>query len=112
MARPSLCSLGLTDWISNNDINVNETALSKRDINLVDKFNSSLPNSTLVLDNGYNKGPLLTIAIALFGEGSFLQERIAHPEAYSNLNTSYFTADGVRMEPVNAEACIDIQPLM
>jgi hypothetical protein len=29
-----------------------------------------------------NAGPLFTIAQALFGEGSFLQNRLEHPQAY------------------------------
>ncbi|KAL4861178.1 hypothetical protein BDV12DRAFT_204276 [Aspergillus spectabilis] len=34
-------------------------------------------------DSVHNKGPLLTLALALFGEGSFIAPRAENPEAYA-----------------------------
>lgn len=48
-------------------------------------------SNDLPLANVINKGPLLTIAIALFGPGSFIQTRYDHPEYYGTQDVS---ADG------------------
>lgn len=46
-------------------------------------------NATLSLDGNLNKGPLLTVAMALFGLGSFIDTRAAASQAYvSNYGTS------------------------
>ncbi|KAK4610169.1 hypothetical protein CLAFUW4_14196 [Fulvia fulva] len=38
-------------------------------------------NSSLALEDVENRGPLLTIAIALFGEGSFISDRVKKPDS-------------------------------
>ncbi|KAF8813277.1 hypothetical protein BYT27DRAFT_7181160 [Phlegmacium glaucopus] len=43
-----------------------------------------ISNTSLALEISTNRGPLLTTAIALFGEGSFIADRLTHPEAYIN----------------------------
>ncbi|KAK4554813.1 hypothetical protein LTR86_007961 [Recurvomyces mirabilis] len=48
-----------------------------------------------------NKGPLLTIAMALFGEGSFIDERTSYPETFIESNDSSLP-DGT---------CVDYAPL-
>ncbi|KAL4923116.1 uncharacterized protein BDV17DRAFT_277968 [Aspergillus undulatus] len=60
------------------------------------------------LDPINNKGPLLTIALALFGEGSFIASRARNPAAYATTV--------LRDNPTDAEyrmsvACIDTVPL-
>ena len=67
------------------------------------------PNSSLALENDFNKGPLLTTAMALFGEGSFLATRLKTPEAYYGINVTR-NGDGT-YSPPNAGACIDLVPL-
>lgn len=71
---------------------------------------SNLPEGSLALDGVYNKGPLLTTAIALFGSGSFFANRIAHPQAYysSNITTN---SDGQESGPINDGSCIDFAPM-
>ncbi|PPJ60629.1 hypothetical protein CBER1_03664 [Cercospora berteroae] len=52
-------------------------------------------NGTYMVDDGAfalfdvkNKGPLLTIALALFGTGSWIADRAQHPDLYVNLNVT------------------------
>ncbi|KAI5364563.1 Putative major facilitator, sugar transporter, major facilitator superfamily [Septoria linicola] len=45
---------------------------------------STVTDSDFALSTVPNKGPLLTTAMALFGQGSFIADRTAHPEAYVN----------------------------
>ncbi|KAI9373941.1 hypothetical protein BJX61DRAFT_551929 [Aspergillus egyptiacus] len=52
------------------------------------------------------KGPLFTIAMALFGPSSFINTRSQHPEAYET-----FTRHRGSPRP-NAGACIDLLPLI
>lgn len=47
--------------------------------------------------------------MALFGEGSFLANRIAYPEAYEGMNFTV-SEDGVP-DPINAGECLDLVPL-
>jgi hypothetical protein len=54
------------------------------------------------LETVWNKRPLLTIAMALFGEGSFIQTRAAYPKAYENPANTSQNATG---------ACVDQAPL-
>lgn len=55
-----------------------------------------------------NKGPLLTIAMALFGDASFIQSRQAHPQAYA----SVIQDNGITEEtPVYSGSCVDLAPL-
>ncbi|KAI9368310.1 hypothetical protein BJX61DRAFT_546660 [Aspergillus egyptiacus] len=56
-----------------------------------------------------DKGPLLTIAMALFGQGSFLANRAQHPSAYTE--TPIVDPDSVRPWPINSGACNDLAPL-
>jgi hypothetical protein len=48
-----------------------------------DKVSVNNDYQTLALEGVVNKGPLLTIAMALFGEGSFIQDRLTNPQAYT-----------------------------
>ncbi|TKA69315.1 hypothetical protein B0A49_09449 [Cryomyces minteri] len=72
-----------------------DSITTKRDVTLDD------PADSLPLERIYNKGPLLTIAMALFGEGSFVANRVTWPDAYSGIN-------GTRR---NAGVCVDMAPL-
>jgi hypothetical protein len=58
-----------------------------------------------------NKGPLLIIAIALFGEGSFIPTRMAHPEAYAGLTRDKTNSTSVTGWASNAGSCTDLAPL-
>ena len=49
-----------------------------------------------------NKGPLLTIAMALFGEGSFIDERTSFPDAFIDDDGTSSLPDGT---------CVDYAPL-
>ncbi|KAK5700653.1 hypothetical protein LTR97_005170 [Elasticomyces elasticus] len=49
-----------------------------------------------------NKGPLLTIAMALFGEGSFIAERVAYPDKYITDGNNGSLPNGT---------CVDYAPL-
>lgn len=55
-----------------------------------------------------NKGPLLTIAMALFGDTSFIQSRQAHPQAYASVIDSNVPVEQV---PTYAGSCVDLAPL-
>ncbi|KAK4552849.1 hypothetical protein LTR86_009981 [Recurvomyces mirabilis] len=44
------------------------------------------------VNNIQNKGPLLTIALALFGPGSFIADRVTHPTNYINVAQEEFAA--------------------
>jgi hypothetical protein len=61
-----------------------------------------------------NRGPLLTVAMALFGEGSFIQSRMANPEAYAATvvrDTNDTDINDHFGWPINAQTCIDMAPL-
>jgi hypothetical protein len=53
---------------------------------------TSIPDLAYDENAAPNKGPLLTIALALFGPGSFIADRVTHPEAY--IDSGQFTALG------------------
>lgn len=55
-----------------------------------------------------NKGPLFTIAMALFGEGSFIETRAKYPEVYGALVTSNASYSDL---PSHYSACKDLVPL-
>lgn len=55
-----------------------------------------------------NKGPLLTIALALFGDGSFIQVRQAYPQTFASLETNT-TVSG--LYPLYTDTCKDLAPL-
>jgi hypothetical protein len=67
-------------------------------------------NNSVELEGVYNKGPLLTTAMALFGGGSFLAARIANPSAYqgAKMVTNYTSETS---SPSNAAACADFAPM-
>jgi hypothetical protein len=48
--------------------------------------------------------------MALFGDGSFLAERVAFPQAYYGVNETV-QPDGTASWPSNLDSCIDIAPL-
>lgn len=72
-------------------------------------FNSNVPNGSLALERVWNKGPLLTTAMALFGEGSFLANRVAYPQAYYGMNFTV-SEEGIP-DPINAGEYVDMAPL-
>jgi hypothetical protein len=62
------------------------------------------------LERIQNKGPLLTTAMALFGRGSFIQTRLANPEAYAGMPYPY--PDGKREKVIDAgKACGYLRPM-
>lgn len=65
-------------------------------------------DSTLPLEVVANKGPLLTIAMALFGDTSFIQSRQAHPQAYASVINFNVPVEQV---PAYAGSCVDLAPL-
>jgi hypothetical protein len=71
---------------------------------------SSMGVNSTQLEGVYNKGPLLTTAMALFGGGSFLAARIANPSAYQGTKvvTNYTSRKSL---PVNAGACAGFAPM-
>ncbi|KAL4868288.1 hypothetical protein BDV12DRAFT_197342 [Aspergillus spectabilis] len=56
-----------------------------------------------------DKGPLFKIAMALFGQGSFIASRAQHPEAYAGTATPNW--DETPPWPINSGACIDLAPV-
>lgn len=87
-----------------------DTHLYKRDEHLVNRefINSTSYDAAHTLQvSGRNRGPLLTVAIALFGEGSFLSERLRHPDAYTEPNTK----DELARNPALG-ACIGQMPFV
>lgn len=70
---------------------------------------ATITDDSTALENVVNKGPLLTIALALFGEGSFIATRSAHQSAYVGVNATRDANDTVH--PANAGDCIDLAPL-
>ena len=67
---------------------------------------SSVTNSSLTLGMRKNRGPLLTVALALFGSGSFIAERMARPDAFMYPNMTYEEAKATP----NYGACVDQAP--
>ncbi|KAJ5356579.1 hypothetical protein N7517_011188 [Penicillium concentricum] len=63
---------------------------------------------TLPLEVVANKGPLLTIAMALFGDTSFIQSRQAYPQAYASVINFNVPVEQV---PAYAGSCVDLAPL-
>ncbi|KAL2811415.1 hypothetical protein BJX63DRAFT_444099 [Aspergillus granulosus] len=55
-----------------------------------------------------SKGPLLTIAMALFGDGSYIETRAKHPERYGPLVTRNYSSFD---QPSHISACRDFVPL-
>ncbi|KAK3676798.1 hypothetical protein LTR78_003575 [Recurvomyces mirabilis] len=60
-----------------------------------------IPTAAYNVNNIQNKGPLLTIALALFGPGSFAADRVTHPANYINVAQEEFAA-----------VCIDRAPFV
>ena len=67
---------------------------------------SSVTNSSLTLEMRKNRGPLLIVALALFGSGSFIAERMARPDAFMYPNMTYEEAKATP----NYGACVDQAP--
>ncbi|KAL4789840.1 hypothetical protein BDV19DRAFT_373524 [Aspergillus venezuelensis] len=57
-----------------------------------------------------NRGPLLTLALALFGEGSFIATRARNPSAYAT-TVAYEDDDGEFQWWASSKFCIDTVPL-
>ncbi|PPJ59969.1 hypothetical protein CBER1_10150 [Cercospora berteroae] len=55
-----------------------------------------------------NKGPLLAVAMALFGYGSYIPDQLDHPEAYIS-NITYFD-DSPKNKTNHASSCINQRP--
>ncbi|KAJ5355679.1 hypothetical protein N7517_010288 [Penicillium concentricum] len=53
-----------------------------------------------------NRGPLLTIAVALFGNGSSIQSRVAHSQNY----TTNLASDPSTRNPISSSGCADVLP--
>ncbi|KAE9364507.1 hypothetical protein N431DRAFT_474097 [Stipitochalara longipes BDJ] len=75
-----------------------------------DMYNSSLSQNTIALEGVRNKGPLLTIALALFGENSFIVSSTAFPQAYAGINFIFGEATQSEVGPINEGACIGLFP--
>ncbi|KAJ5175369.1 uncharacterized protein N7482_001246 [Penicillium canariense] len=73
----------------------------RRDLNFAE-------DQTLPLEVVANKGPLLTIAMALFGDTSFIQSRQAYPQAYASVIDFNVPVEQV---PAYAGSCVDLAPL-
>lgn len=81
-------------------MNYTYTYTTKRDNAPVSSNTTSDNNSTSSLESMPNKGPLLTIAMALFGHGSFLDQLLTTPEIFSS---SYLAED--------AFSCVEFAPM-
>ncbi|KAK5721864.1 hypothetical protein LTR15_006457 [Elasticomyces elasticus] len=55
---------------------------------------TDIPQAGYNVNSIQNKGPLLTTALALFGPGSFIADRVAHPENYINVEQKASHQDG------------------
>ena len=67
-----------------------------------------IKNSTLALENMSNRGPLSTIALALFGSSSFIADRLARPDAFLYPNITY--EEGQKIS--NWEVCTGLAPFV
>ncbi|KAJ5993684.1 hypothetical protein N7451_009408 [Penicillium sp. IBT 35674x] len=65
-------------------------------------------DDSLPLETVQNKGPLLTIALALFGDGSFIQTRQAYPQTFAALETNTSVSG---FYPQYTDTCKDLAPL-
>ncbi|CAK1359758.1 unnamed protein product [Cercospora beticola] len=65
----------------NNTLRIREESQESNGTSIVD-------DGAFALFNGMNKGPLLTIALALFGTGSWIADRTQHPDFYVNQNVT------------------------
>ena len=73
------------------------------------KLTAEDPVSPIALESVSNKGPLLTVAMALFGEGSFLANHVAWPQVYNAYNGNSLSEDS--SAPNNSGACFDLAPM-
>ena len=60
---------------------------------------TNISDADFELEGVPNKGPLLTTAMALFGAGSFVANRVAHPEAYINADLEYVSQTCIEPMP-------------
>jgi hypothetical protein len=87
------------------------TVLSRIQNSTDDKDISTQGNTTVSILGTTNKGPLLTIALALFGESSFLATKTSHPVA-SNYSEKYvgctelMPLSGLIPDPLPGSTCI------
>lgn len=63
---------------------------------------NSIDNDTATLEENTSRGPLLTVAIALFGNGSFIQQRAANPDKFIT---------PLEAQTYNRSLCIELIPL-
>jgi hypothetical protein len=74
-----------------------------------------MSSSSVILQTVPNKGPLLNIAMALFGENSFIANRFQHPEVFlwRETNTEMWDEIDHGADPaLFAPVCVEQEPLM
>lgn len=84
----------------------------RRDIN---NDSAGMSNSSVILQTVRNKGPLLNIAMALFGENSYIANRFQHPDIFlsGETNTDIWNEIDRGANPaLFVPVCVDQQPLM
>ncbi|KAK5683196.1 hypothetical protein LTS10_004727 [Elasticomyces elasticus] len=86
-----------------------DASLERANVRRVNEDFSMTSNSSLLLEMLPNRGPLSTIALALFGTSSFIAERIANPDGFMYPNR---TLEEKRSTPNNYGACVGQVPLM
>lgn len=97
------CPRSLTSCSPDEYNQKQKTGLTGRDF-----INSTSYDTGFDLEvNGKNRGPLLAVAIALFGEGSFVSDRLRHPEAYIEPNTKQELAENPALG-----ACVEQAPFV
>ena len=83
----------------------------KRADTINDTLTSTYSNSSVQLDFAVNSGPLLMVAMALFGESSYIATRTAHPEAYE-MTSAQADANIYNAGGSSSEICYDLYPLV
>ncbi|KAK5699479.1 hypothetical protein LTR97_005607 [Elasticomyces elasticus] len=86
---PNYMRSGLPGPLLSDDPNVH----SRRDT-VESNGTTDIPQAGYNVNSIQNKGPLLTTALALFGPGSFIADRVAHPENYINVEQKASHQDG------------------
>jgi hypothetical protein len=85
----------------------------RRDVN---NGSAGMSNSSVILQSVSNKGPLLNIAMALFGENSFIANRFQNPWFFIENETNTAMDNQVFEHGANtdlfAQVCVEQEPLM
>jgi hypothetical protein len=82
----------------------------RSDVMINDTFGTAYPGKVTQWINR-NVGPLTSLALALFGEGSFIDTRVSNPAAYVLKRPEELTSTGDYSYPVYSGNCMSFMPM-